>query len=121
MKKLVEEVLIPKYTKFNNEHWMGWRENKLWTLEIDDLYRTNLPAMQKLYKFYFIAKKVNKMMLEDAIQLVTMECRLDMLPDVISQCWGLSKMTCYNDLTMRKAHYEGAFVEFLEFFARLAE
>ena len=42
LEKLVEEVLEQKFSVYN---WMGWRETKLWTMEIDDLYRSNLLAM----------------------------------------------------------------------------
>lgn len=31
--------------KYDNYMWMGWREEELWTLEIDDLYKANLKAM----------------------------------------------------------------------------
>lgn len=51
---LIEEVLMPKY---DNYIWQGWRTDLLWTIEVDDLYRTNLAAMKKLHKFYNIKKK----------------------------------------------------------------
>lgn len=64
--KLVKEVLKPKY---NNYLWMGWREDYLWTLEVDDLYKTNLTAMNKLYKFFFKVKKTSTFFLEDAVDM----------------------------------------------------
>lgn len=60
---------------------MGWRKEKLWTLEIDDLYRTNMGAMTKLWKYYFIAKKNKIMYFEDAVSLFGKEIELDMLPE----------------------------------------
>ena len=39
---------------------------------------------------------------------------------MVSQCWGMSKSTNYFDIRNRKAYYECPFVEFLEFFARVA-
>jgi len=36
---LIEEVLMKKY---DNAIWISWRENKLWTLSVDDLYKANL-------------------------------------------------------------------------------
>jgi len=52
--KLISEVLVPK-SKADLHRWMGWRKDNLWTLEVDDLYKTNLKAMEKLYKYYFKA------------------------------------------------------------------
>ena len=45
---------------------------------------------------------------------------LDLLPDVICNCWGLAMTTVNNDITGRSKYSEASFVEFLEFFARLA-
>ena len=100
--------------------WHGWRQNELWTLEIHDLYHTNLKTMQKLWKFYFVAKKTKIMSLQDVIDFYTGECNLDLLPEQLSSCWGMSKSTVNNDVKQRKQYYEAPFVEFLEFFARLA-
>jgi len=99
---------------------MGWRKEQLWTLEIDDLYKTNLKAMEKLHKYYNIAKKTKTYFIEDAIEMFTKEVNLDLLPEIITQCWGMSKMTVNNEMKQRKLYYEVQFVEFLEFFARLA-
>ena len=107
--------------KYDNYLWMGWRERELWTLEIDDLYKANLKAMNKLYKYYQVAKKTKTFYLEDGIEMFTKDVALPLLPEVVSQCWGMSKSTNYFDIKNRKAYYEVPFVEFLEFFARLAQ
>lgn len=46
---------------------------------------------------------------------------MDLLPELITQAWGLSKMTINNDIKHRDQYYKVTFVEFLEFFARIAE
>ena len=61
---MVLEDLEPRY---DNWIWMGWRQERLWTLEMDDLYKTNLAAMKKLYKFYFVSKKIKTLYLEDQV------------------------------------------------------
>ena len=116
--KLVSEVLIPKY---NNYIWMGWRTDHLWTLEVDDLYKTNLAAMKKLYQFFFKVKKTTTFSMEDAVELFYNQVNLDLLPEQITNCWGLSKMTINNDIKQRTSYFIATFVEFLEFFARVAE
>jgi hypothetical protein len=60
---------------------MLWREEDLWTLDIDDLYKTNLKSMQKLWKFYNVVKKTKTYFLEDAIEMFTKEVYLDLLPE----------------------------------------
>lgn len=98
LKILLEEVLVPKY---DNYVWMPLRENKLWCLEIDDLYKTNLLAMNKLYKYYFDKKKTKTYYFDDAIEMFTHDVDLEMLPEQIGLCWGLSKMTVNNDIKHR--------------------
>ena len=66
---------------YDNYIWMGWRTEKLWCLEIDDLYKTNMKAMEKLYRFYFIIKKIKTMYLEDAVEMFAHEIQLDLLPE----------------------------------------
>lgn len=115
----LQKVMAIITKKYDNYQWMGWRQEELWTLEIDDLYKANLKAMQKLYKYYNVAKKTKTYYLEDAIEMFTKDVTLNLLPEMVSQCWGMSKSTNYFDIKNRKAYYEAPFVEFLEFFARL--
>lgn len=42
LKKLFDEVLHPRVDLYS---WMEWRKDRLWTLEVDDLYKTNMIAM----------------------------------------------------------------------------
>ena len=77
----VKMLLSVLKTCYDNWIWMGWRTEKLWTLENDDLYKTNLSAMTKLWKYYFIAKKNKTMFFEDACQLFGKEIELDLLPE----------------------------------------
>ena len=74
----MEDVLKKKYTTYV---WMGWRREELWTLEIDDVYKTNIKAMTKLWKYYFIAKKTKTYFLEDGIEMFTKQVELDLLPE----------------------------------------
>lgn len=112
------EVLKKRY---DNYIWMGWRTDNLWTLEMNDIYKTNMTAMTKLWKYYFVVKKTKILYFEDAIEQFCHEVALDLLPEQVGNCWGLSKMTCTNDIKLRSKYYEAPFVEYLEFFARVAE
>ena len=77
---LIEDVLKKKY---DNAIWISWRENKLWTLQVDDLYKVNLSSMKKLYAFYFDIRKTKTMYLNDAIDLFTREIELELQPEQI--------------------------------------
>jgi len=78
LKTLIEEVLIQKY---DNYLWMGWRKEKLWTLEVDDLYKANLAAMKKLYQYFFITKKTKTFYIEDCMEIFCSLGQLDLLPE----------------------------------------
>ena len=117
LRKLFSEVLLPTV---DLSVWAGVRENQIWTLEMDDLYKANLPAMQKLYRYYFATKKRKTFTLEDAVDMFGSAVQLDLLPEQITFAWGLAKQTVNNDLKQRNQYYTSTFAEFLEFFARVA-
>ena len=77
---MIEDVLTKKY---DNAIWISWRENKLWTLQIDDLYKVNLSFIKKLYTYYFDVRKTKTMYLQDAIDLFTREVEMELLPEQI--------------------------------------
>ena len=60
---------------------MGWREEQLWTLEIDDILKTNLPAFKKLWKYFFEVKKTKTFYMDDAIEMFTKDVNLELLPE----------------------------------------
>ena len=115
--KILIDIL---HSKYDNWQWQGWREEVLWTLENDDLVRTNLAPMKKLYTFYNQVKKTKTYYLEDAIEMFTRDVNLELLPEQIVQAWGMSQMTIMNEFKNRKLYFEAQFPEFLEFFCRLA-
>lgn len=115
---MVNEVLKNKCDTFS---WQEWRVQKLWTLEVDDLYRSNQKELEKLYKYYFVQKKTKVLYLEDAQNMFGAAANLGLLPEHVSQCWGMSQMTVENDITSRLDYLRCNFQEFLEFFARIAD
>ena len=115
---MVDEVLP---SKCDISSWQEWRERKLWTLSVDDLYRSNQKELEKLYRFYFIQKKAKTLFLEDAQNIFGPIANLGLLPEHINLCWGMSKMTIENDISQRHDYGRCSFAEFLEFFARIAD
>ena len=115
---MVNEVLK---NRCDVSSWQEWRVRKLWTLEVDDLYRSNQKELEKLYKFYFARKKVKALYLDDAQDMFGANGNLGLLPEHVSQCWGMSQMTVENDISQRLEYQRCNFQEFLEFFARIAD
>jgi len=64
LKHLINRDLKGRY---DNNTWHPWRENHLWTLDIDDLYKTNMRAMERLWSYYFKVKKTKTYYFPDAI------------------------------------------------------
>ncbi|CAI2364707.1 unnamed protein product [Moneuplotes crassus] len=50
--------------------WQKWREEKLWTYRVDQLFKANLPQLQKIYKSYHNHGK-KWMDLDDVTDLIT--------------------------------------------------
>ena len=119
LKILVNDVIDRKFDT-QLYKWMGWRLQNLWQLDVNDLYKNNLPAMQLLYRIFNFQKKRRIFHMDDAIDLLITNADLALLPESISQCWGMSKMTVLNDVKDRRQYNTMTFVEFLEFFARIA-
>jgi hypothetical protein len=77
-------------------------------------------AMQLLYKYFFLKNKCKILTLNDAHDLIGI-AELSILPETINYCWGMSKMFIENDVMDRKQYSTMILVEFLEFFARIAD
>ena len=48
--KLIEECLIPNHKQ---EPWQEFRDELLWTLDVDELFSVNLENLRKVYESYF--------------------------------------------------------------------
>lgn len=101
LKKLMKTILKPAN---DNHEWMPWRTDKLWVLDIDDLFKTNMVAMKKLWSYYFKVKKVTTFYLEDCQNMFTKDIDLNLLPEQVSSCFGLAKMTVNSDIAQRKVY-----------------
>jgi hypothetical protein len=51
LKRLLSD--IKRSTQNKVDVWQLWREENLWTLEIDDLFRANGQALLRIYRGYF--------------------------------------------------------------------
>ena len=78
--------------------WMEWRYDKLWTVDVNDLFSSNLVPMQKLFKFFMAQKKQKTFTFDDARDLFCGDIINVASPELIQYCWGMSKQTVENEL-----------------------
>lgn len=67
VRQLIENDLLPFYSV---SKWQDWRENYLWTLDINDVFEANLEALKKIFKSFQTTQKTN-MDLNDCLNLMT--------------------------------------------------
>lgn len=73
LEKLIAEKLIPLAQP---EPWQAFRDNQLWTIEVNDILEANLENLKKIYSSYF--NSVKKFMLYvEALGMATRDCQLD--------------------------------------------
>ena len=85
--------------KHDNFIWMKKRKKQIWVIDVDDMYKSNLYGMQLLYRYFFKANKTKTFYLSpDALELFGNLANLNMLPEQIISCWGISKVTIENDI-----------------------
>ena len=80
----------------NYKEWNNFRENFLYTIEINDVLETNLDLIKKVYNLYNKSNK-NYMTLDDAIDLFFKKSDCGMNYKDITYCFGMSKMTVPNE------------------------
>ena len=75
LEKLLKEHIIP-YAK--PERWQAFRDEELWTLDVNDVFEANLEGLKKVYSFYWeprkkymtVADAMNLFMKDTSIQLI---------------------------------------------------
>lgn len=115
---LMEENVLPVGTQ---HEWQGFRDNQLYTIEVNDLLHCNLAGLRKVYGLYRTATQKH-MTMEDALDLFCFlsDCGLS-LKDA-TYCYGMAKMTCANENEDSAKKYQRLlFVEFLEMIGRVAD
>lgn len=118
LKTLIKEILIPN---FDVSNWMDWRVKNLWSLEINDLYTANKAQMISLYKIHWTLYKEKVFSIQSAMDFFQLYGNMTIIPEQITNCWGLCKLCVENDLIDRHRYSQISFVEFLELFARVAD
>lgn len=74
MRKLIREHIKP-HVSTGVSSWQSWREQELWTLEVNDVLHANLDSLRHVMEFY-ISPTHKYMTLKDGINLCTRDTAL---------------------------------------------
>ena len=122
-RRFIEDYLIPNTCE--KMPWQPFRKDRLWNLDVDDLFKANRANMDKLYKLGKTGdhtKDLNAFELADAIFLLEMSGYRGVNNlDNIGLAYSLSKMTIINEMEDFDSYNNLKKVEFYEFLGRFAE
>ena len=106
---LCKEDVVPFFQK-EFGIWRNFREEKLWTIEIDDIFRTNKNEIKELWERYtsqsskkkeFIIKHdagaYDILIMEDVLKMVCDDARIAVNSSDVKLAFGLSKQTLIAD------------------------
>jgi hypothetical protein len=87
VKKLLDEHIF-KYG-FTDE-WQEFRDKKLWTLEVNDVFLANLDLLKHIWKSYHTPMRAS-MNKQDALKFMMEHTHLQMAEKDAIYCYGMSK------------------------------
>lgn len=134
--KLIEEYVIPNTTeRMENQEF---REEALWTLEVDDLIKANLPGIQSLYKKFATngRHKLKVLKKDDVLALLaaagdratsldemhglSVQMNTPANQTMVVYAYSLSKMSIADEMKDFEDYNQMYKAEFYEFLARWA-
>ena len=117
LEKLLEEHIFKLGDK---EEWQEFRDNRLWTIDVNDVLEANLGHLTKIYQKYFAPRK-KYMDMKDALEFMMRDSSLNLIEKDAIFCYGMSKMTVDKEHEKHDQYLNLAFVEFLEMIGRIAD
>ena len=114
--KLMKEVIL-EHAPY--EPMQNWRENELWTLEVNDVMKVNLDGIHQLYKRYLNPKQ-NTLHKNNIMLMFTRDTNLVSINEAL-YCYGLSKMTVIDETKLNKLYDRMIIPEFVEMIGRVAD
>lgn len=124
-KRAIEEHIIPNTCE--KMPWQGFRDKRLWILEVNDVFTTNLKAVDALYNFAMTGphtKDVKTLSLLDTCYIIKNAgagWESEEFNRKTGLAYSLSKMTIIDDMEDFEKYDHMLKVEFYEFLGRLAE
>ena len=127
-RRFIQEHLIPNSCE--RMDWQEFRNKRLWTLEVDDLFKANQAGIAALYKFTkngnpskeSKGKEWNQLTMEDACFLIESAGFSGQEHEKnVGLAYALSKITIIDDMEDFEKYNNMRKVEFYEFLGRIAE
>ena len=118
----VESLIINNLREhFVPAPWQVFRDEELWTREVNLVFFDNEDGLRKLYAKY-AKPSINKIPFAAAVRLLTTDCSLRLDHTDAVYCYGMSLTTCVDLIkaTPNKVMHQ-SYEEFLEMLARAAE
>lgn len=103
----------------NPEPWQEFRDEELWTLDVNDIFEANIEGLKKVYSVYWEPRK-KYMTYQDAQNLFMKDTPLNLIEKEAIFCYGLSKMTVVTESDSSWQYKQLKFVELLEMIGRVA-
>ena len=100
--------------------WQEFRDDVLWSNEVDALYKANAVQLNKVYDKLFNVKSQQYEGLRNSIQLLTRDIDIGLTERNVKFCFGMSKMTIIDETNHLAEYNKLKYPEFLEFIGRLA-
>lgn len=115
MTKLLEEHIFPNA---NPDPWQEFRDELLWTIDVNDVLEVNLEGLKKVYNHYHEPRK-KFMTMNDAMALMMKDTTLGMIEKDAMYCFGMCKMSVIYEQENMWQYKQLKFVELLELMGRI--
>lgn len=115
--KLITEYIIPNTTE--HMEWQAFRDNYLWTLDVDDLLKANLDRIAKLYKMFTQARRAKHLTCEHFLEMVE-QSGMPVTEKQVVIAYALSKATVSAEMADFDNYNKMNQAEFFEAIGRLA-
>lgn len=115
--KLWEENVLP-ITEMHT--WQGFRDEQLYTVEVNDVLHANDELIRQVYQKYFTLNQ-KFMTQDDALDLFCSESECYLSTKEALYCYGMCKMTNPHENDHPEKYAKLQYVEFLEMIGRVAE
>jgi hypothetical protein len=114
------------FHKYKFQSGQDFRDRHVWNLEIDDLMKSNLDSIKKLYTFFLSADMIDPITNKAYTVLTLPQCQeigshLDLTLEQVSEAYSYCKMILVDELKDYGEYKKLKIVEFCDLIVRLAD
>ena len=119
VEKLLVDFIIPN--SIESMEWQLFRDNQLWTLEVDDLFKANQYGVDQLFKkFSTLQVRNTKYLSKDDCVKMMVDSGVPLSEKNVVVAYALSKSTIANEMEQFDKYNQMNMSEFHEFLGRAA-